>query len=98
MDSAVRRAARAAFFIEKIHHFAKSIGVRGIPEVGTLAAHMDEADLFQFLKVVRKGGSGDAKLFLDFAGDHAFGWAARRRRRIWSEAPRRGRRSGRRSE
>jgi hypothetical protein len=41
-----RAAACAAFFIEKIHNFAKGIGVRGIPEVGALAAHMDEANLF----------------------------------------------------
>jgi len=38
---------------------------------------MDEADLFQFLKVVRKGGSGDAKLFLDFARDHAVGMSGK---------------------
>jgi len=65
-----RAAARAAFFIEKIHDFAEGVGVRGIPEVGALAAHIDEADLFQFLQMMRKGGSGDAELFLDFAGNH----------------------------
>jgi len=67
-----RAAARAAFFIEKIHHFAEGVGVRGIPEVGALAAHTDEADLFQFLQMMRKSGSGDAELFLDFAGHHTF--------------------------
>jgi len=34
---------------------------------------MDEAHLFQFLQMMRKGGSGDAELFLDFAGDQAVG-------------------------
>ena len=72
-----RAAACAAFFIEKIHNFAKGIGVRGIPEISALAAHMDEADLFQFLQMMRKGGSGDAELFLDFAGDHAVGMSGK---------------------
>jgi hypothetical protein len=66
-------AARAALFIKKIHDFAEGIGVRGIPEIGALAAHMDEADLFQFFQVVRKSRSGNAKLFLHFAGNHAVG-------------------------
>jgi len=34
---------------------------------------MDEAHLFQFFQMMRKGGSGYAELFLDFAGDHAVG-------------------------
>jgi len=72
-----RAAARAAFFIEKIHDFAEGVGVRGIPEVGALAAHIDETHLFQFLKVVRKGGSGDAELFLDFTGNHAVGMSGK---------------------
>jgi hypothetical protein len=38
---------------------------------------MDEADLFQFLQMMRKGGSGDAELFLDFAGDHAVGMSGK---------------------
>jgi hypothetical protein len=62
---------RAAFLIEKIHDFAQGIGVRGVPEIGALAADMDEADLFQFFEMVGKGGSGDAEFLLDFADHHA---------------------------
>ena len=38
---------------------------------------MDKAHLFQFLQMMRKGGSGDAELFLDFAGDHAVGMSGK---------------------
>src|SRR5215472_5524773 len=65
--------ARAAFFVKKSHHFAQSLGVRGVPEIGALPADIDEADLFQFFEMVGKGGSGDSEFFLDFAGDHAGG-------------------------
>jgi hypothetical protein len=66
-------AARAAFVIKKAENFAKSGGVGGVPQERADAANGDEAHLFQFFQVMRKGGSGNAELFLDFTGDHSGG-------------------------
>lgn len=65
--------ARAAFFVEKIHDFAQGIGVRGVAEIGALAADLDEADLSQLFEMVGERGSRNSELLLDFAGDHAGG-------------------------
>ena len=63
--------ARAAFFIEKAQDFAQGIGVRGIPEISAFAADTDEANLFQFFKMVGERRSRDAEFVLEFAGDHS---------------------------
>jgi hypothetical protein len=65
--------ARAALFVKEIEDFAKRVRIRGIPEKSALAAHMDEAHLFELFQMMRKSGSGDAELFLNFAGDHSSG-------------------------
>jgi hypothetical protein len=65
--------ARAALLVKEIEDFAERAGIRGIPEKSAIAAHMDEADLLELFQMVRKSGSGDAELFLDFTGDHAGG-------------------------
>jgi hypothetical protein len=66
-------SARAALLVKEIEHFAKRVGVRRIPKIGALAAHMDETHLFQLFQMVRKCGGGDAELLLDFTGDHSGG-------------------------
>jgi hypothetical protein len=66
-------AASAAFFIKEVHDFAQSVGIGRIPEKGALASNLDEADLFQFFQVMRKGGSRNGEFFLNFAGNHTFG-------------------------
>jgi hypothetical protein len=65
--------AGAAFLVEKVEDFAQSVGVGGIPEKGAIAANVDEAHLFELLEVMGKRGSGNAKLFLDFASNHSGG-------------------------
>jgi hypothetical protein len=70
-------ASRAALFVEEIHHFSEGLGIRGIPEVGALAADIDEAHLLQFFKVMRKSRSRDAQFFLDFSGDHSVGMSSK---------------------
>ena len=70
-------AARAALFIEEVHDFAQCVGISRIPQKSTLAAHVDKTNLFQFFQVVRKGGSGNGELFLDLAGNHAFGMSGK---------------------
>lgn len=66
-------SARAALLVKEIEDFAERAGIRGIPEKSALAAHMDEAHLFELFQMMRKRGSGDAELFLDFTGDHSGG-------------------------
>jgi hypothetical protein len=61
---------RATLFIEKIQDFAQSIRVRGVPEISALAADVDEADLLQFLEMMRKRRSRDAEFLLHFPGNH----------------------------
>jgi hypothetical protein len=68
-----RGAARAAFVIKKAENFAKGGRVGGVPQKSADSADGDEADLLQFFQVMRKGGSGNAELLLDFAGDHSGG-------------------------
>jgi hypothetical protein len=65
--------ARAAFFVEKIYDLAQGIGVRGVAEIGALAADLDEADLSQLFEMVGERGSWNSEFLLDFAGDHAGG-------------------------
>jgi hypothetical protein len=62
--------ASAAFFIEKIQDFAQSIRVRGVPEISAFAADFNEADLLQFLEMMRKRRSRDAEFLLHFPGNH----------------------------
>jgi hypothetical protein len=69
-------SAGAAFFVKEIEDFAERAGLRGIPEKSAIAAHLDEAHLLEFFQMVRKRGSGDAELFLDFAGDHSGGMSS----------------------
>jgi len=69
--------ARAAFFVEKVHDFAQSVGIGRIPEKSAFAADIDEADLFQFFQVMRKRGRRYAQFFLDFAGNHTLGMSGK---------------------
>lgn len=76
MNEGFRRegaAASAAFLIEKIHHFAESAGVGGVPKVGAFAADSDESNLLQFFQVMRERGGRNSELFLNFAGNHPCG-------------------------
>jgi hypothetical protein len=63
----------AALVVEKTQDFAERVGAGGVPQERAFAADGHKADVFQFFKMVRERGSGDAKLVLDFAHIHSRG-------------------------
>jgi hypothetical protein len=71
--------ARAALFVKEVQNLAESVGIGGVPKIGTLTPNGDEADLLQFLKMVRQRGSGYSQFVLDFAGDHPGGMGREKR-------------------
>jgi hypothetical protein len=62
---------RAALLIKEIQDLAKRVRIRGIPEKRAFAAHVNKTNLLQFFQMVRKRGSRDTELLLDFARNHS---------------------------
>src|SRR5580704_7433504 len=49
LDDGIRghgAAARAAFFVEKVHDLPQGVGISRVPEKSAFAAHLDETNLF----------------------------------------------------
>jgi hypothetical protein len=69
----------AAFVVEKAQDFAKGVGAGGVPKKRAFAADGDKSNVFQFFKMMRKRGRGDAELVLNFANVHSSGMSGEKK-------------------
>jgi hypothetical protein len=63
----------AAFRIKELKKVAECIGVGGVMKKRALAANVDQIFRFEFLEMMGESRSGNAQLFLNFAGHKAPG-------------------------
>src|SRR5215831_1617402 len=63
--------ASAALGVQEAEKVLERAGVRAIPQERALAAHSDEAFVFEFVEVMRQCGVGNVQLGLDLADDEA---------------------------
>ena len=63
--------ACAAFRVQKTEQLLERFGVGRIPEERPFTPHIHQILVFQFFKMVRKGGTGDFEFIADLTNNQA---------------------------